>query len=392
MSFSQHVHVQPVPSSTIGLPVSFIAGPLAGMTLRAELEEVQSAKMGRKYGHKDRRALDPPPVVLMKLYRRVGYNINARVEEEISDYGSFNNVGLVCQADLFPIPDTISAGIPAGQGTSPASNPHQHVILPPVYNRSSAVGSTSRAMPLRDPAFSLPGLPQRPAPPGPTPGFGSSPFVIPSPPAQIFRPVYTYPPPLRLTVAPTTSQQPYASSHSFPESLPRSDVVAYYGGHALSESSKCTQLIAGTITVAAICIDYKGKKSLMFIFSDLAVRSEGTYMLRYSAYDIFSHVRHTHGHPALAQCFGGPFHIYSTKDFPGLHASTDLTKHLSFYGMRLHAREHQREGKKRKADDREPRSSEIAQESVGSSATSYGSSSVQDLPGSFQLDSYRSRF
>lgn len=189
---------------------------------------------------------------------------------------SFNNVGLVCQADLFPIPDTISAGIPAGQGTSPASNPHQHVILPPVYNRSSAVGSTSRAMPLRDPAFSLPGLPQRPAPPGPTPGFGSSPFVIPSPPAQIFRPVYTYPPPLRLTVAPTTSQQPYASSHSFPESLPRSDVVAYYGGHALSESSKCTQLIAGTITVAAICIDYKGKKSLMFIFSVRSSSSEAS--------------------------------------------------------------------------------------------------------------------
>lgn len=149
--------------------------------------------------------------------------------------------------------------------------------------------------------------------------------------------------------------------------------------------------------------------TLTSIVQDLAVRSEGTYMLRYSAYDIFSHVRHTHGHPALAQCFGGPFHIYSTKDFPGLHASTDLTKvcdgstrlpiafsnivqHLSFYGMRLHAREHQREGKKRKADDREPRSSEIAQESVGSSATSYGSSSVQDLPGSFQLDSYRSRF
>ncbi|KAF9814664.1 hypothetical protein IEO21_04959 [Rhodonia placenta] len=370
MSFSHRAHVQPVPSSTIGLPVSFVAGPLAGMTLRAELEEVQSAKMGRKYGHKDRRALDPPPVVLMKLYRRVGYGVNTRAEEEIADYGSFNNVGLVCQADLFPIPDTISAGIPAGQGASPVSNPHQHVILPPVYNRS--------------PAF--------PHAPGSMPGFGSSPFVIPSPPAQIFRPVYTYPPPLRLTVAPTTSQQPYASSYSFPESPTRSDVVAYYGGHALSESSKCTQLLAGTITVAAICIDYKGKKSLMFIFSDLAVRSEGTYMLRYSAYDIFSHVRDTQGHPALAQCFGGPFHIYATKDFPGLHASTDLTKHLSFYGMRLHAREHQREGKKRKADDRELQSSETAQASVGTSATSYRSSPVQDLPSNFQLDSYRSRF
>lgn len=27
-----------------------------------------------------------------------------------------------------------------------------------------------------------------------------------------------------------------------------------------------------------------------------------------------------------AECYGGPFRVYSTKEFPGLHASTDLTK------------------------------------------------------------------
>ena len=34
--------------------------------------------------------------------------------------------------------------------------------------------------------------------------------------------------------------------------------------------------------------------------------------------------------PILAECYGGPFRIYSTKEFPGLRPSTELTK------VRLH--------------------------------------------------------
>jgi hypothetical protein len=53
---------------------------------------------------------------------------------------------------------------------------------------------------------------------------------------------------------------------------------------------------------------------------------EGTFMLRYRVFDLFSRAE---GHSDLmiqAECYGGPFRVYSTKEFPGLQASTELTK------------------------------------------------------------------
>jgi len=47
-------------TSPIGLPVHFVTGQFAGQTIRAELEELQKADLGRKFGSIDRRPLDPP--------------------------------------------------------------------------------------------------------------------------------------------------------------------------------------------------------------------------------------------------------------------------------------------------------------------------------------------
>ena len=60
---------------------------------------------------------------------------------------------------------------------------------------------------------------------------------------------------------------------------------------------------------------------------DIAVQREGIFILRYRAFDIYSGV--TGGDdqsPISAELYGGPFKVYSTRDFPGLHPSTDLTK------------------------------------------------------------------
>jgi hypothetical protein len=58
------------------------------------------------------------------------------------------------------------------------------------------------------------------------------------------------------------------------------------------------------------------------------VRNEGTFILRYRVFNIFAKVlgRTDSSVPVLAECYGGPFRIYSTKEFPGLRPSTDLTK------------------------------------------------------------------
>lgn len=56
------------------------------------------------------------------------------------------------------------------------------------------------------------------------------------------------------------------------------------------------------------------------------MKTEGTYTLRYRVFDIFSRAAGDRPKPALAEHFGGPFKVYSTKQFPGLRASTELTK------------------------------------------------------------------
>jgi hypothetical protein len=129
------------------------------------------------------------------------------------------------------------------------------------------------------------------------------------------------------------------------------ETVHYFKGSPIIEGSKQTEHLAGTTFVQAANLDYKGNKVLMFVFSDLAVKAEGNFILRYRCFDLFSRVAATDGQtPVWAECYGGPFRVYSTKEFPGLRASTDLTKHLSYFGVRLNLRETERK-RRRKVDD-----------------------------------------
>ncbi|KAI0917975.1 hypothetical protein AcV5_002769 [Taiwanofungus camphoratus] len=42
--------------------------------------------------------------------------------------------------------------------------------------------------------------------------------------------------------------------------------------------------------------------------------------------------------PILAECWGSPFRVYGTKEFPRLHTSMDLTKGVLNRGMNLGSR------------------------------------------------------
>jgi hypothetical protein len=113
----------------------------------------------------------------------------------------------------------------------------------------------------------------------------------------------------------------------------------------------CTTALSGATFIQPAMIEYKGRKALVFPFADLAVKTEGQFFLRYRCFDIFSR---TSGHgdlPVQAECFGGAFRIYSTKEFPGLQPSTELTKQLARWGVRLNTRETERK-RKRKEDSR----------------------------------------
>ncbi|PCH37387.1 hypothetical protein WOLCODRAFT_30510, partial [Wolfiporia cocos MD-104 SS10] len=291
----------------IGGPVTFHTGKYAGRTLRAELEELQKADLGRKYGRKDRRPLDPPPVVQFRLFEVLDAGTPRQREREFDCYDELDSFGVVCHVDLYPVPDEEDDTEPGG-GTRP---PSPAFAIPPQQQHPY-----SRAQP----------APYPPAPPYATP-----PLHVPPRPSPYSSPTYSPrsppPPPRALAADP--------------------DAIAHLDGFAIRESTKCTGALAGATFVQSVVLDHKGRRALMFVFSDLAVKLEGSFVLRYRVFDLFSKANGGPGAPVLAECFGGPFKIYSTKEFPGLRASTDLTKHLSLYGVRLNLRENERKRRKK---------------------------------------------
>lgn len=115
---------------------------------------------------------------------------------------------------------------------------------------------------------------------------------------------------------------------------------------------------------------------------DLSVKIEGNFTLRYRAYDLCSHVTIEGSdnpvYPLQAECQGGTFRVYSTRDFPGLQPSTELTKvcllvinrrssfralpdemplqHLALYGVKVAVRpaERRRESSERAVSRERP--------------------------------------
>ncbi|KAL4260689.1 Velvet domain superfamily protein [Pleurotus pulmonarius] len=275
---------QPAGLDLIGERIHFSTGQFAGQVVRAELTEIQKADLGRKYARVDRRPLDPPPVVLLKLY--ITYPIEGgEREEEVPDYEQVHNHGLVCTVDLFPVP---GADQPASGQSPPASS------------------SSTRRQHLEDGA-------QRgeyfPAP------FAASQGDTPP------------------------------SPHS--RSIGASNIVHSIDGFSITEGSKQTHALVGATFVQPATVEYQGRKRLVFVFSDLAVKVEGTFILRYRVFDLFSRPTDSDQLAIQAECYGRQFKVYSTKEFPGLQASTDLTKHLARWGVRLNIRETERKrGKK----------------------------------------------
>ncbi|KAG8216005.1 velvet factor-domain-containing protein [Butyriboletus roseoflavus] len=305
-------------NSYINRPIHFDSGSFAGQTIRAELAEIQKADLGRKYARVDRRPLDPPPVVLLKLYQVFNQGTETQYEREIQDYSEVNTLGLLCNVDVFPVPTA------ARDPSASAQDQHQSHV--------------SHEQP-----------PPRP------------PFYHPHPNlTSIQLPPLTLP--LRPAVPQPTQQPP----------IPTQRILTYFWDQPITEDMNCTTALSGATFIQLATTEYQGHKALVFPFADLAVKVEGQFFLRYRCFDIFSR---TSGHddlPIQAECFGGSFRIYSTKEFPGLQPSTELTKvtplvdiiyphiclrgirkQLARWGVRLNTRETERK-RKRKDDERSP--------------------------------------
>lgn len=312
--------------------------------MRAELKELQKADLGRKYGSKDRRPLDPPPVVQLRIFRVHNPGTSQETEEELA-YTDALTVGLICHADLFPAhaPDKSQE---TGSESMEWSNDDESstVSRPSLFDDQAGSASLMRT---------------------------ESPVDNSAQPFHTFNLPYAEPSSVSASTAWQLSALE-AESSSTPL-LTRSQ--AHLGGRNVvsptddlprtrsgtyPESMNSNEILCGSQTVSPTCTDYVGKRALLFVFSDLAVKSEGTFVLRYRAFDILSSVPTGRGHVAIAECSGGPFRIYSTKDFPGLLASTSLTKHLLGNGVRVNCRQSERPRKKPTSNQRTKRQTHIA--------------------------------
>lgn len=258
----------------IGKPIRYVSGPFAGRTIRSELSEYQKPDLGRKFAKRDRRPVDPPPVVRLRLFETKDEGTpNVREEELHAD--SVDVSGLVAHVDLFPV--------------TPPDEP------------------TRTGVPESEPSDSF--VP-----------FGAS-----------------------------AGAQQVIHTGEGEHSQWRNDRVIH-----IDEDSKVTTAVFGSAFVHAVqVLDMSGEHVILFVFADLSVKMEGHFVYRYRCFDLFGRVAGSEDVPIAAELFSGVFVIYSTKEFPGLQASTPLTKHLGRWGVRVNLREtsRRRKGKKGDGDD-----------------------------------------
>jgi len=124
-------------------------------------------------------------------------------------------------------------------------------------------------------------------------------------------------------------------------------VEAYWRARPITVAANHTGSLVGDLFTQALNlpIGQNGKNALLFVFADLSVQLEGWFIFRYRVFDLFS-VRGCGSQPILAECWGRPFKIYATKQFPGLEPSTELTKLLHSHHVPVRAREVRRKRKK----------------------------------------------
>ncbi|KAH9831011.1 velvet factor [Rhodofomes roseus] len=348
-----HLDVVPQSPLPIGRLVHFVSGPFANRTVRAELDELQKADLGRKCGNRDRRPLDPPPVVRLKLFEIIDEGTPQETEREISEVnGEAIAYGFICFVDLFPWPpyqDSAASGSlpkqllpprplahPSGSGGEalPSLASIMTQLAPNPMARSVPGGTAHSSSSVASPYRSAMQLVHTPAP-GPVPDSfrGNDPALditnmrshVPGPRMELRTPKLV-----------ENGQQ----------------VAAVVDGVAIPECANCTQAFVGATFVSASCLTHDGKPSLLFVFSDLACNMDGNFLLRYRALNLFGYALETEALPVLAECWGGPVIVYPTKDFPGLAESTELTKYLSRFGVPVNIRQGERKKRGRPEKDK----------------------------------------
>ncbi|KAJ4479655.1 velvet factor-domain-containing protein [Lentinula edodes] len=286
-------HVYPTGYNLKGQAIYFETGQWGGRIIRAELHELQHANIGRKYAESDRILLDPPPVVALRLSELTAMG----QENERSDYENIETAGLLCVAELIPVVDLSS-----GQHTLPMIdtliNSYQY------SNHHMPTNVQEDSSPPEDSSVS-----------------------------QLEIASSGQPNPLSVGLIEPPAESQYDSNHYMPTNVQDSSFLENSSVPESEIARMTANVLVGTRIVRPHLIELDGQKHLLFVFSDLSVRILGLFRLRYKFFDLFSATPGNTDTIIQAECMGGIFRVFSTKDFPGLRPPTGLTNTLSAQGI-----------------------------------------------------------
>jgi len=273
-------------------------GQWAGKLIRADLEEIQAADRGRKYAEVDRRALDPPPVVALRLFE-----VTQTGEYYEAPYESNATLGLLCSVELIP------AAKPSHSPQRESSSRVPTCVPDYAFQEATCSAYSSRDL---------------------------------------------------LCHNSNLYERHYSTPEDLPSPEEVTGDVSPVGDIPCPEVARLTdQVLVGSKVVEPRLFTLDQQKVLLFIFPDLAVKKLGYFRLRYKFFSLTACIPGISDKVVQAECLGDVFRVYSTKDFPGLEKSTKLTRMLSLQGASLNIRNSEpRRKRKRKygveKDERTP--------------------------------------
>lgn len=104
---------------------------------------------------------------------------------------------------------------------------------------------------------------------------------------------------------------------------------------AMPEDYRQQRRLMGTLVSSPfVAGDEKGEEGCFFCFPDLSCRTPGSFRLKFAlvVIDPMASTQPGMKFPIVAQVMSDVFTVYNAKDFPGMQASTPLTKRLKEQG------------------------------------------------------------
>ncbi|KAJ1661123.1 hypothetical protein IWQ61_000059 [Dispira simplex] len=114
-------------------------------------------------------------------------------------------------------------------------------------------------------------------------------------------------------------------------SFPRSSVIS------LSNPTYTRNLVGSAAVTGQYLTDLDHRSQIFFIFSDLAVRTEGRFTLKFTVTRLGGNGYGALEADSITQCstMSDVFEVYSAKKFPGMTDSTELSRCLASQGVKI---------------------------------------------------------